>query len=145
LWLTEDDLQDPSSWFQAQSHVGSNDGLISQDGVSQQKEDATLTIPQLNRLHESYIVWGEDVSNVDVTVIPAQNKVNLQILSMWSPFKDLKQTFVVSHCTEQFRLRVNHHVVTTVETSVLRTEMTSLTVWSLKRRMSPDSYFGLNQ
>jgi hypothetical protein len=33
-----------------------------------------------------YIVRGEDVSNVVVNVIPAQDKVTLQILSMWTPW-----------------------------------------------------------
>ena len=28
----------------------------------------------LNHLHETYIVWGEDASNVAVAVIPTQNK-----------------------------------------------------------------------
>ncbi len=63
---------------------------------SQQKEDTTFIIPQINLLHETYIVWGEDASNGAVTTIPSQNKVTLQILSMWSPFQDLKQTFTVS-------------------------------------------------
>ncbi len=89
LWLPKDDLQDPSSWSssqllllrdihskllaeygckegcalsQSQAHAGASGGLSSQDGVSQE-EDASLTIPQLNRLHEA-IVWGEDASNV---------------------------------------------------------------------------------
>ena len=82
LWLPKDDLKDPSSWSsspllllrdmhskllaeynckeacapsQAQAHVGSNDGLSSQDGASQQQQDATFIVPQLNRLHEAYI------------------------------------------------------------------------------------------
>jgi hypothetical protein len=66
------------------------DSAPSEDGVSQQEEDSSLTIPQINRLHEDYIVRDEDTSNVAVAVIPAQNKVTLQIFSMWSPFKDLK-------------------------------------------------------
>jgi hypothetical protein len=33
-----------------------------------------------------YIVRGEDVSNVVVNVIPAQDKVTLQILRMWTPW-----------------------------------------------------------
>jgi hypothetical protein len=61
--------------------VGDSGGLSSQDGVSQEEEEAHFNIPKLNRLHETYIVWGEDSSNVAVTVIPAQNKVTLQILS----------------------------------------------------------------
>jgi hypothetical protein len=42
---------------------------------------------------------------------------------MWSPFKVLKQTFVVSRRDEQFRLCVKQRVVVTVEESVLREEM----------------------
>ncbi len=122
-WLPKDDFQDPSSWSsspllllrdihstllaeynckegcapsQSQVHVWANDGLSSQDGASQQQEDAPVTIPQLNRLTEASLMRGEDASNVAVTAIPAQNnRVTLQILSMWQPFKDLKQTFAV--------------------------------------------------
>ena len=92
-----------------------------------QEQDAPLTIPQLNRLHES-IVRGEDASNVDVTSIPSQNRVTLQILRLWQTFKDLNQTCVVSNRAEQFRFRTQQRVVVTVEDSVLRTEMTSLRV-----------------
>ena len=42
---------------------------------------------------------------------------------MWSTFKVLKQTFVVSRRDEQFRLCVKQRVVVTVEESVLREEM----------------------
>jgi hypothetical protein len=45
---------------------------------------------------------------------------------MWQHFKDLKQTFAVSHRAEQLRLRVQQRVVATVEDSVLRTEVASL-------------------
>jgi hypothetical protein len=45
---------------------------------------------------------------------------------MWQPFKDLKQTFAVSHRVEQLRLRAQQCVVATVEDSVLCTEMASL-------------------
>jgi hypothetical protein len=45
---------------------------------------------------------------------------------MWQPFKDLKQTFAVSHRVEQLRLRAQQRVVATVEDSVLRTEMENL-------------------
>jgi hypothetical protein len=96
--------------------------LNSQDGASQQ-EDSPLNIPKLNRLTEDSIVWGEDVSNVAVTAIPVQNKVTLQIRQ---PFKDLKETFTVSYRVEQFHLRTQQCVVTTVEDSVLHTEMENL-------------------
>ena len=46
---------------------------------------------------------GEDASNVAVTAVPAQNRVTLQILSMWQ-----------------------QRVVATVEDSVLRKEMDNL-------------------
>jgi hypothetical protein len=68
-------------------------------------------------------VRGEDASNVAVTAILAQNRVTLQILSMWQPFKVLKQTFAVLRRVEQLRLRAQQRVVATVEESVLRTEM----------------------
>jgi hypothetical protein len=69
-------------------------------------------------------VREEDASNV--AAIPAQHRVTQQILSMWQPFKDLKQTFAVSRRAEQLRQRVQQRVVATVEDSVLRTEMENL-------------------
>jgi hypothetical protein len=72
LWLPKDDRKDPSSWSsspflllrdihskllaeynckegcspsQTQAHVGSNDGLNSQDGASQQEEDVSFIVP----------------------------------------------------------------------------------------------------
>ena len=45
---------------------------------------------------------------------------------MWQHFKDLKQTFVVSLRVEQLCQRVQQRVVTTVEDSVLHTEMENL-------------------
>jgi len=71
-------------------------------------------------------VRGEDASNVAVTAVPAQNRVTLQILSMWQPVKDLKLTFAVSRRVEQLRLRAQQRGVATVEDSVLRTEMENL-------------------
>ena len=98
LWLSKDDLKDSSSWsspplillrdihnalltnydfkdsspLPAQPGVRVRPGRNSQDGVSQQEEVTPLFIPQLNRLHESYIVRGEDTSNGTVTDIPVQ-------------------------------------------------------------------------
>ena len=69
---------------------------------------------------------GEDASSVAVTAVPAQNRVTLQILSMWQPVKDLKLTFAVSRRVEQLRLRAQQRGVATVEDSVLRTEMENL-------------------
>jgi hypothetical protein len=70
-------------------------------------------LPSLSRsstLHETSLVLGnfqgKDSSNVTVTVIPTQNRVTLQTLNMWSPFKVLKQTFVVSYRAEQVHLSV---------------------------------------
>ena len=69
----------------------------------------------------------EDASNVDVAAIPAQNRLTHQILlSMWQPFKHLKQAFAVSRRTEQLRLRSQQRLVATAEDSVLRTEMARL-------------------
>jgi hypothetical protein len=100
-------------------------GLSSQDGVSQQQEDAPLFIPQLNRLHGASIVRGKDASNVAVTAMPVQNRITLQILSMWEPFKVLKQTISVSLRAEQLRLRAQQRVVATVEDSILRSKTPS--------------------
>ena len=69
-------------------------------------------------------MWGEDASNV--VVIPVQHRVMQQILSRCQPFKDPKQTFVVSHRAEQLCQRVQQRVVPTVEDSALRTEMENL-------------------
>jgi hypothetical protein len=82
LWLPKDVLQDSSSWSSSpllllrdihselltqfnckegcapalsRAHGGARGGLSSQDGVSQQQEDAPLFVPQLNRLHENAI------------------------------------------------------------------------------------------
>ncbi len=150
LWLPKDDLQDSAAWSspplfllrdihryllanydckdtappQAQSGMGARVGRSQQDGDAQQQEAGTLFLPQLNSLHEAYIVRGEDASNV--AAIPAQNRLTHQILSTWQHLKDLKQPFAVSRRAEQRRLRVQQRVVATVEDSVLRTEMASL-------------------
>jgi hypothetical protein len=150
LWLTKDDLKDSSSWSSpllvllrdihngllanydckdsappsAQPRASARPGSNLQDGVSQQQEAAPLFIPQLNRLHEAYIVRGEDASNV--AAIPAQNRLPQQIISLWQPFKDLKQTFAVSRRPEQLCLRTQQYIVATVEDSVLRTERGAL-------------------
>jgi hypothetical protein len=108
LWLSKDDLQDPSSWSsspllllrhihskflveynckegcatsQSQVHAGVNDGFSSQDGVSQKQEDTSVTIPQVNRLTESSLVWGEDSSNVtDILSLPSRHRIGSPIL-----------------------------------------------------------------
>jgi hypothetical protein len=72
-------------------------------------------------------VWDENSdSNADVTVIPSQFKVTKQILLHWQPFRDIKLKHVGSRPVEQFSLRSQQRIVTTVEESVLKTEMTDL-------------------
>jgi hypothetical protein len=73
-------------------------------------------------------VWDErSVSNADdVAVIPSHLKVTQQILSHWQPFRDLNLKFVDSRRAEQLSLCSQQHIVTTVEESVLRTEMADL-------------------
>ena len=66
---------------------------------------------------------GGDASNV---TIPAQKTLTHQILCLWQPFKDLKQTFAVSRRAEQLRLHSQQRVVATVEDSALRVEMGAL-------------------
>ena len=108
LWLPKDDLKDSSSWSSpplvllrdihngllvnydckdsapppAQPGARARPGRISQDGVSQQQEAAPLFFPQLNRLHEAYIVRGEDASNAVATTISAQKTLTHQIISL---------------------------------------------------------------
>ena len=78
--LTHYDCQEDCALTQSQVHVGARGGRSSQDGVSQQQEAAPLVVPQLNRLHETFLVRGEDVSNVPVAVIPSQNRLTHQIV-----------------------------------------------------------------
>jgi hypothetical protein len=88
---------------------------------------SNLIVPQLDRLVEASFVWDESfTSNADVTAIPSQFKVTKQILLDWDPFRDLKLMFPGSHRAEQLSLRSHQRVVTTVEESVLKMEMTDL-------------------
>ena len=82
-------------------------GNNSQDGVSQEEEDTPLFLSQLNHLHEVYIVWGDDVSNVADAVIPVQNRFTQQIIILCHPFKDLNQTFVVSRRVLWYKPKTN--------------------------------------
>jgi hypothetical protein len=101
--------------------------LSSQDGVSQQQETTSLSLPQFNRLIEASFVRDErSASNADVTTIPSQHRVTQQILSHWQTFQDLKLMFVGSRRAEQLNLHSQQRIVATVEDSVLRTEMTGL-------------------
>ena len=95
-------------------------GRSSQDRDSHQQETGPLFIPHLPRLHESFHVRGEDDSNM--TTIPTQKRLTLQILNHWRPFQVFQQTFSVSHRSEHLLLRKQEHV-TTEEDSVLRTEL----------------------
>ena len=150
LWLPKDVLQDSSAWsspplvllrgihngllanydckdsapLPAQPGARARPGRNSQDGDSQQQEVGPLLIPQLNRRNEAFLVRGEDASNM--LTIPSQNKVTQQIISLWQPFKDLKQAFAVSRRAEQLLLHSQLRIVTTVEDSALRTEMGAL-------------------
>ena len=69
---------------------------------------------------------GRDASDVAVAAIPAQNRLTQQIISLWQPFKDLKQIFAVSRRAEQLCLRTQQRIEATVEDSVLHTEMGAL-------------------
>jgi hypothetical protein len=65
-------------------------------------------------------------SNPDFAVIPSQHKVTQQVLSHWQFFLDLKLMFVASCRGEQLSLSSKQNIVSTVEDSVLRTEMADL-------------------
>ena len=154
LWLPKDDLRDSSSWSSpplvllrdihsklltqfdckevcasspSQVNAGAGTRQSSQDGVSQQQETASLSLPQLNRLVEASFVRDESsASDADATAVPSQRRVTQQILSHWQPFRDLKLMFAGSRRAEQLSLRSHQRVVTTVEESVLKTEMVGL-------------------
>ncbi len=86
----------------SQVNAGADARLSSQDGVSQQQETATLSLPQLNRLFEASFVRDESsTSNADTAVIPSQHRVIQQLLSHWQPFQDLKLMFAGSRRAEQ--------------------------------------------
>ena len=111
----------------SQVNTGSSGRLSSQDGVSQQQETTSLSLPLLNRLIEASFVRDESsASNADVAVIPSQFKLTKQILLHWQPFRDLKLMFAGSRRAEQLSLRSQQRVVATVEESVLKTEMAGL-------------------
>jgi hypothetical protein len=56
----------------SQGNTGAGARLSSQDGVSQQQETASLSLPQLNLLIEVSFVWDErSASNADVTTCSA--------------------------------------------------------------------------
>ncbi len=144
--MPKDDLRDSSSWSSSplmllrdihsklidqydckevcapspsQVNTGAGARLSSQDGVSQQQETTSLSLPQINRLFEASFVWDESsVSNSDTTVIPSQNRVTHQLLSHWQPFQVLKLMFAGSRRAEQLSLPSQKRIVATVEDSV---------------------------
>ena len=65
-----------------QRGLRSRPGRNSQDGVSQQLETAPLFLPELNRLHETYIVRGEDTSHVEGVTIPPRHRFTQQIINL---------------------------------------------------------------
>jgi hypothetical protein len=112
---------------QSQVNVGASARLRSQDDVSQQPDTSPLSLPKLDRLFETSLVWDEiSVSNDDVVSIPSHHKVTQQILRHCQSFLDLKLMFSGSRRAEQLSLHSQQNIVTTVEDSVLRTEMTGL-------------------
>jgi hypothetical protein len=112
---------------QSQVNIGTGPRPSSQDGVSHLQDPVPLSLPQFDRLVESSFVRDESsVSNADVTVIPSQFKITKQILIHWQPFRDLKLKYVGSRQEEQLSSRSQQSVVTTVEESVLKTEMSDL-------------------
>jgi len=71
--------------------------------------------------------------------IPSQNKVTQQIISLWQPFKDLKQAFAVSRRAEQLRLRSQQRIIATAE------DLSFGQRWptsSLRKRMPVDVCYG---
>jgi hypothetical protein len=81
----------------------------------------------LDRLFETSFARDESsVSNAGVGAIPSQLKVTKQILLHWHPFRDLKLKYVGSRQPEQLSLLSQQRIVTTVEESVLTTEMADL-------------------
>jgi hypothetical protein len=86
-------------------------------------------------------VRGEDDSNVAVTAIPAQNKVTLQILSMWPPFKISSKPLRSRAVRNSFAFVCSSALSLRLRT---RSYAQRWPAWNLKRRMPPDAYFGLN-
>ena len=79
--ITQYDCKEVCAPSQSQVNAGAGARLSSQDGVSQQQETSSLSLPQLNRLVEASFVRDESsASNADVTAIPSQFKVTKQIL-----------------------------------------------------------------
>jgi hypothetical protein len=125
--LTQYDYTEVCVPSPSQVNTGASARLSSQDGVSQQQETTSLSLPQLNRLIEASFVRDESSdSNADATVIPSQHRVTQQILSHWQPFQDLKLMFTGSRRAEQLSLLSQQRVVATVEESVLKTEVAGL-------------------
>jgi hypothetical protein len=60
--------------------MGARVGRSQQDGDKHQQDIGSLFIPQFNRLHDSYITWGEDTSNV-VTLVQVDELVGANQVS----------------------------------------------------------------
>jgi hypothetical protein len=125
--ITQYDDKEVCAPSPSQVNTGDGDRLSSQDDVSQQQETTTLVLLHLNHLFEPSFVRDESsVSNADVDVIPSQHRVTQQLLSHCQSFRDLKLIFVGSRRAEQLRLRSQQRIVSTVEDSVLWTEIADL-------------------
>ncbi len=69
----------------SQVNIGAGPRPSSQDGgVSQVQDPVPLSLPQLNRLVETFFVRDESsASNADVAAVPSQFKVTKQILLLY--------------------------------------------------------------
>ena len=94
---------------QSQADAGSRGGHSSEDGFSQQQEADPLFLPQLNNLIENYIVRGEDVSNIDVTIPPQCRGSPTRCPNTGSRFRSPADLPTVSRHTEQLRLQTAAH------------------------------------
>ena len=125
--ISQYDCKDVCAPSQSQGNVGASARPSSQEGVPQQQEADPLSLPRLDHLFEDSFSWDESsASNAGVVAIPSQLKVTKQILLHWQPFRDLNLKHVGSRQAEQLSLRSQQCIVTTVEESVLKTEMAGL-------------------
>ena len=141
MWLTKNDLWESSSWSsppflffrdihskfltqydckevcapsQSQVHVGSSGGISSQDGVSQHQETVPLSIPHLNRLIETSFVLDESSASPMLLLLLSPHSRGLS-----------NRSSDTGNPSGTSNLCLWTHV-TTVEDSVLRTEMVVL-------------------
>jgi hypothetical protein len=153
LWLSKDDLQDPSSWSsspllllgdihsnllveynfkegctssESQAHVESNDGISSQDGASQKQEDTSLTIPQLNRLMKLTLCG---VRTLPTLLLPSsRHRIRSPFISSACvhPLKISSKPLRSRTVRNSFASVCNNSLSLRVEDSVLHTEMANL-------------------